>query len=315
MLRGRQADPEGRRACFRTLLDWIGSVMKSFFRKVICLAIQNYYFWTFLNATVLRLARYAERVGRWRWSWHGRYGYAFDTGELIRQISPQLIVRNGVFKDMRYPEMMAIGSSLAPKILGSYEREIHQVIESICTTNYSNIIDIGCAEGYYAVGLARRIKTARIYAFDTNKEALRLCREMARVNGVSDRIITGNYCDIDVLKSIPLVGRTLIISDCEGYEKYLFTEKSASFFRPHDLLIEIHDCVDINISSQIREVFQLTHDIESYESIDDIKKVKQYDFAELRAFDLATRKEILAERRATIMDWYYMKSRQTKNHP
>jgi ribosomal protein L11 methylase PrmA len=215
---------------------------------------------------------------------------------------------------MKYPEMTAIGSSLAPKILGSYEQEIQQVIERICTVNYNGIIDIGCAEGYYAVGLARRIKTARVYAFDTNKEALRLCREMARVNDVSDRIITGNYCDMDVLKSIPLVGRTLIISDCEGYEKHLFTEKSASFFRLYDLLIELHDFVDINISSQIRAAFQLTHDIESYESIDDIKKVQQYDYAELMAFDLATRKEILAERRPTIMDWYYMKSRQVNNH-
>jgi hypothetical protein len=32
-------------------------------------------------------------------------------------------------------------------------------------------------------------------------------------------------------------------------------------------------------------------------------------------FDLAARKEILAERHPAIMDWYYMKSRQAKNHP
>ena len=59
----------------------------------------------------------------------------------------------------------AICSSLVPKLLGSYESELHQVLNQILETDYQNVIDIGCAEGYYAVGLALRLPNARVYAW------------------------------------------------------------------------------------------------------------------------------------------------------
>jgi hypothetical protein len=48
----------------------------------------------------------------------------------------------------------AVGSALIPKLLGCYEAELHGVIACALNTTYDTIIDIGCAEGYYAVGLA-----------------------------------------------------------------------------------------------------------------------------------------------------------------
>jgi len=280
-------------------------LLKATLKRGIRFAVQRSFFWNLLQATLLPAARYAKQARAA--SVHVRpYG---DMSGLARLISPDLLVRNGVFKDMRYPEMKAIGSSLLPKILGSYEREIQPVIERICRKAYVGVIDIGCAEGYYAVGLARRITGAMVYAFDTSSEALRLCREMARVNLVADRVITGLDCDIGVLRSLPLAGRTLIISDCEGYEKYLFTKDSVPFFQHHDLLIEVHDFLDIQISSQIRTLFAATHDLECFESIDDIQKALRYDYPELKALDLATRKEVLAERRPAIIEWFYLQSR------
>lgn len=280
-------------------------MLKATLKQAIRFAVKNSFFWNILQATLLPVARYAEQAHAA--SVHDRpYG---DASGLARMISPDFLVKNGVFKDMRYPEMKAIGSSLLPKILGSYEREIQPLIERICGKAYDVVIDIGCAEGYYAVGLARRITEAMVYAFDTSAEALRLCREMARVNLVADRVVTGLDCDLEVLRSLPLMGRTLIISDCEGYEKYLFTKDSIPFFQYHDLLIEAHDFLDIQISSQIRTLFATTHDLECLESIDDIQKALRYDYPELKALDLATRKEILAERRPAIMEWFYLQSR------
>ena len=280
-------------------------MLKTFLKHVIRFAVQHPFFLSLLQATLLPAARYAEQSRMA--SLHGRPYH--DVSGLARQISPDLLVRNGVFKGMKYPEMKAIGSPLLPKILGSYEREIQHVIERICRQPYEVVIDIGCAEGYYAVGVARRITKAMIYAFDINAEALRLCREMARINLVVDRVIMGSRCDLTVFRSLPLDRRTLIISDCEGYEKYLFTNQSAPIFRRCNLLIETHDFLDIHISSQIRTVFSATHDLESFESIDDIQKVLHYDYPELRALDLVTRKEILAERRPAIMEWLYLQSR------
>jgi tRNA G37 N-methylase Trm5 len=155
------------------------------------------------------------------------------------------------------------------------------------------------------------IGTAKVFAFDTNEEAVRLCKDMAQMNKVAERLITGSFCDANTLQSIPLTEKALIISDCEGYEKELFTEETASLLAPHDLLIEIHDFVDIGISSYIREIFKETHEIGVFQSIDDIKKAQEYLYDELEGFDLATRRVLLAEYRPAIMEWFYMKPRRS----
>jgi hypothetical protein len=96
------------------------------------------------------------------------------------------------------------------------------------------------------------------------------------------------------------------VSDCEGYEKILFTKETASHFANHELLIEIHDFIDIEISSMIRQAFQDTHHITVVHSIDDIAKARSYDYKELQGYDLAARKALLAEGRPNIMEWFYL---------
>src|SRR5262249_676672 len=155
-----------------------------------------------------------------------------------------------------------------------------------CKTDYHQIIDVGCAEGYYAVGLALRIPSAVIYAFDTDQGALTLCERMARLNGVESRLITRSFCSPHPLPSIPLTGRGLIICDCEGYEKELFGPETPRRLEGCDLLIEIHDFVDINISSVLRNRFEPTHDIEVVQSLDDIQKAKTYDYPEINGYGL-----------------------------
>src|ERR1700730_11056550 len=99
-------------------------------------------------------------------------------------------------------------------------------------------LHIGCAEGYYAIGFALRLPHAEVYAFDTNSTAKQLCAEMARLNGVADRLHIEDFCNEETLRSIPLGDRALIISDCEGCEGSLFNRQLAEFLVQHDLIIE-----------------------------------------------------------------------------
>ncbi|MDP6095842.1 MAG: hypothetical protein QGG67_07640 [Gammaproteobacteria bacterium] len=65
-----------------------------------------------------------------------------------------------------------------PKLLGCYEQELHHVANSIAETGYKNVVNIGCAEGYYAVGLTRLLpEEIKTYAYDINPEARRICKE------------------------------------------------------------------------------------------------------------------------------------------
>lgn len=133
----------------------------------------------------------------------------FDFAASCDAILADLTVRSGPFKGMRYPEGRSTGSALIPKILGCYERELHEVFEEVCQQRYSAIVDIGCAEGYYAVGLAMRLQHANVYAFDTDRAARDLCREMARTNCVLDRLAVEGRCDSDALQK-NCFGRTRI---------------------------------------------------------------------------------------------------------
>jgi methylase of polypeptide subunit release factors len=92
--------------------------------------------------------------------------------------------------------LWSLGSALLPKLPGSYESEVHAALEMLLKQDYSTIVDIGCAEGYYAVGLALRLPNARICALDTDSRARDSCAEMARLNCVDGRIQIGSFCDV-----------------------------------------------------------------------------------------------------------------------
>src|SRR5215471_7495102 len=226
--------------------------------------------------------------------------------KLGRELFPQLIVSGGPFKGMRYPSAQSYGSALLPKLLGSYESELHRDLETVLCNEYASIINIGCAEGYYAVGLGLRCPKAEIYAFDIDADARRICVELGKLNGVEERLHIGEFCDQATLRSLPLGDRALIISDCEGYEEVLFTNEMASVLARHDLIVETHDFINIEISSTLHDIFNRTHQVRSIKSSDDIEKAHTYQYAQLNPYDTKTKRLILAEGRPAIMEWLVM---------
>jgi len=148
-------------------------------------------------------------------------------------------VLHGPFQGLLYSAEALISTCGVPILLGTYELELHKIIDSISPGRYERIIDVGCAEGYYAVGLARNTG-ADVYAFDAALPEQTLCRELARLNGVEGRVIVSGWCDQSALCRLA-VGRSLIISDCEGYESQLFSLDVVPRLRMADLIIELHE--------------------------------------------------------------------------
>lgn len=231
--------------------------------------------------------------------------------KIIQEKFPNLVVANGPFMGMKYPHARSVEGSLLPKLLGSYELELKDVIETILFKDYTDIVNIGCAEGYYAVGLGMKFPKANIFAFDSNSSARNFCNEMGRLNGVENRLHVGDFCDEETMLSLNFRGKALVVSDCEGFEKYLFTEKVVDFLANHDVLIETHDLIDIEISSLLRKRFCNTHDILTIKSVDDIEKVNHYRFSEIENYDTQLKRLILCEKRGSIMEWLYMTSKQS----
>jgi hypothetical protein len=177
-----------------------------------------------------------------------------------------LVVRQGPFAGMKYLAA-ASGSELLPKIIGCYESELHPVIDEIIQKRYDRIIDIGCAEGYYAVGLAYRCPWAKVEAYDLDAEARSRCNEMAKMNNADSRIEVKSEFSVDSLH-LEKDCSTLILCDCEGAEMQLFGESEVERWKYCDMLIELHDAVCPGTTAAIINNLSLSHDIRLIDSQD-----------------------------------------------
>lgn len=222
--------------------------------------------------------------------------------KVIEKILGETVV-SGPFKNMVYPALISHGSVIYPKILGTYESELHEVIRSLPIADYDVIIDIGCAEGYYAVGFGLLNSKASIFAYDIDYGARQRCRMMADENGIGERMLIGQYFNSNDLKTINPSLRTLIICDCEGYERHLFNDDNIGFLQNSDLIIETHDCFDIGVSLYLKNLFKHSHKLRSVFSVDDIQKALTYQIEAISSLDLLTKLEALRENRSTIMEW------------
>ncbi len=216
-------------------------------------------------------------------------------------------VLNGPFKDMVYPSMRSKSSSLFSKLIGSYERELEDNFIEIINTKYEQIIDIGCAEGYYAVGFALKMPQVKVFAYDIDKEARELTKQMAVLNHVNDRVMISSNCTAQTLKNFDYTKKTLIISDCEGYERFLFNEVNINSVKNVDLLIETHDWVDITISSNLEELFQSSHEVKIIQSVSDVYKAKNYHYPELKSLSLKEKYRMFEEGRRFVDEWLILK--------
>jgi hypothetical protein len=146
--------------------------------KVVTKAVSYNFIWKILypfvlTSNYLKVKRKKIQLNNMDWN---RFNGLFDRLEVL----------NGPFKGMKYPDFKSVGSSFYPKLLGSYEKELHEVIIQFFSKNYSELIDVGCAEGYYAVGFALKNADMQVHAYDTDNQARLLCEKMAKLNGIKN---------------------------------------------------------------------------------------------------------------------------------
>src|SRR5690349_4721229 len=148
----------------------------------------------------------------------------------LREHGPLVI--DGPFKGMR----LAGAWSELPKFLGCYEHDLHAPVMAAAARGYRSVLNIGCAEGYYAIGLARLMPGCTVYAFDIDAEQRRRCAVNAEANGMAARVIVGGAFDGTGFADHP-AGATLVVCDIEGAEDVLLDPKRWPALRHFDLLV------------------------------------------------------------------------------
>ncbi len=178
-------------------------------------------------------------------------------------------IRRGPFKGMEFLAESSEGCHVA-KLLGTYEQPIHSYINSITKASYQRVINVGCAEGYYAIGLALLMKEVEVLAYDTNRAAQEACDQLAAKNEIQDRISTfGELTPSDLTDS--LLNESLIFCDIEGAEIDLLNPDLAPALKHVDILVESHECLVPGVTGTLKSRFEETHDI--HEVVDDGMRV------------------------------------------
>ncbi|MEO1617863.1 MAG: glycosyltransferase [Planctomycetota bacterium] len=239
---------------------------------------------------------------------HRRDFYRKRDRDITRQFASDLTVRRGPFAGLRYPQAYSHGSTLAAKMLGTYEAELQPTIERLLQRDYSTIIDVGGAEGYYAIGAARVWPNATVIAYELQREARAAIDEMARFNGVRERVEIHAECLFGDLYG----RRGLIICDIEGCEADLLVHPDAAIgFQGCDFLIETHDLFRPGICSELREQFSKTHDVTVIQSVPDDERPALWALPELAGLSPQRQSQVLAERRGGPMQWLICESKET----
>ncbi len=172
-------------------------------------------------------------------------------------------VLQGPLKGLDFIERSAEGCHIA-KLLGCYEQPLQPHIQNALLGQYTKIINIGCAEGYYAVGFARAMPLLTSLAFDTDPNAQNACRQLAEKNEVSDRVtIGGLFSPADFAKYEN--ESALVFCDIEGAEEELLDPDLAPALRKLDIIVESHECLRKGITQKLISRFEATHTIEIIE--------------------------------------------------
>ncbi len=170
-------------------------------------------------------------------------------------------VRKGPFVGMRYLKF-SLGSSYIPKLLGIYERELIPMIEEAIARHPKLVVDIGAAEGYYAVGLALRLHDSQVIAFEIEAKGQKAVREMAVLNSVETHIESYGKCEpADLAVCLANESRTLVVCDVEGYENILLDPLIVPALRNVAILVELHESMVPGVTHTLLNRFADSHRI------------------------------------------------------
>jgi precorrin-6B methylase 2 len=193
-------------------------------------------------------------------------------------------------------------------LTGTYEDELAPFIESEVARTPPLLIDVGCAEGYYAVGFARRSPMTKVIAADSLAAARDRCRDVAVRNGVEVDVIGGiTASSLNAL----LVPGALVICDCEGAEAQVLDPTQAPMLAQATILVELHDFVDPTISRTITKRFEDSHAIEIVAA--QPKTLRHYPH--LQHLAPADAWNAIQEHRPGVMEWALLRPKPGQRRP
>lgn len=218
-------------------------------------------------------------------------------------------VLGGPFEGMNYYNK-TIWGTITSKWLGCYEEEIQPAISEIIAAEYPLIVDVGAAEGYYAVGLALKLPKSKVISYDIDPIARIRQKQLADRNGVRNLEIR-KLCSFSDLDGLP-AGKAAVICDIEGFEYELLNPAAAPGLAAVDVLVEIHRFGEKGVEEVLSAItgrFESTHTINTFIQRQRDARQMREKIPALRKLSASDCAFALDEGRYEGQKWLWMKAR------
>jgi hypothetical protein len=127
------------------------------------------------------------------------------------------------------------------QLLGIYECHVMDQLINFSKDGSERFIDLGAADGYFAVGMAYGNFYDNIYAFEINKSGQDSIKSSADLNHCSEKICIRGKADATEISSILGDGiKTSILIDIEGFEYELLDDSLLNVLQNHFVICELH---------------------------------------------------------------------------
>lgn len=205
-------------------------------------------------------------------------------------------VMSGAFSGM-FLDTSAVSwgdGDISKKLLGIYEEELNDIIEKFVGSNPNRIVNLGCAEGYYAVGMKIRCPNAQVFAVDISDKALNCTLINANLNNIS----------LNLKKQPPNPNtRDLWIIDIEGGEFQMLDNPEV--WKGVDIIVEMHEWTNRYMRDIFKSKFEQSHKITMINQ--GSRNPNKFEF--LRHFSDHDRWLLMSENRPEMMTWMIFESK------
>jgi hypothetical protein len=198
-----------------------------------------------------------------------------------------------------------------PAYLGTYELELRPLIAELVGTRFDIVLNVGAADGYYAVGLGRLWPAARIVAFEPMPAKQAGIRRVAARNGVDRRLRVEGACTSGRLDELVRAAeRPLVWMDVDGVEVELLDPERAPGLRRAEIVVELHEYLIPGARKTLEARFAATHAGSVIAGED--RRFEDFPlpgrFWRTRLGRAAAR-EAMQERRPARQDWLHLRPR------
>ena len=199
-----------------------------------------------------------------------------------------------------------------PKLLGTYEKEIHHCIESIISLDPDNLLIAGAAEGYFVTGFASRLPSCQIVAYEACDEARRELLYQIESNGYVNQVrVEGMLSINDLAHEVARAPGIAIFMDIEGGEAQVIDPVAIPQLALSPILAELHPWVEASLVDRLKKILTPSHVVEIIPAI----PRKACELADcvpafIRLFRSGQLEFLMNEFRASEMFWMYAKPRK-----